>query len=69
MKIKSKKIIGKAYSGEDLFSGICLGIGCNYEEFENNAGNYSTFIILKEDGTVENYPCDCCYFPKEDENV
>jgi hypothetical protein len=28
--------------------------GCSYEEFESGAGNYSTAIIEREDGTVEN---------------
>lgn len=27
--------------------------GYNYEEFENGAGNFSTAIIEREDGTIE----------------
>ena len=28
--------------------------GTNYEEFDNGAGNFSTAIIERDDGTVEN---------------
>ena len=36
--------------------------GCNYEEFENGAGNYTTAIIEWPDGTVENVPVEMIRF-------
>ena len=32
--------------------------GCNYEEFENGAGNYTTAIIEWPDGTVKHVPVE-----------
>lgn len=36
--------------------------GCAYEEFETGAGNYSTAIIEREDGSVESVPADMVKF-------
>ena len=36
--------------------------GCDYEEFETGAGNFSTAIIEREDGTVENKIVDLIQF-------
>ena len=43
----SKVTDGKGYA-------TLHGWGCDYEEFETGPGNYSTAIIEREDGTVEN---------------
>lgn len=32
--------------------------GCNYEEFESGAGNYSTAIVERPDGSIINIPVD-----------
>ncbi len=36
--------------------------GLNYEEFENGAGNYSSAIIERDDGTIENVPAEMIQF-------
>jgi len=36
--------------------------GVNYEEFENGPGNFSTAIIEKEDGSVDNIPVELIKF-------
>ena len=36
--------------------------GVDYEEFEAGPGNYSTAIIEREDGTVENVPVEMIQF-------
>lgn len=40
--------------GEALFH--CFGT--NYEEFHDGPGNFSTAIIERPDGTIENIPVD-----------
>jgi hypothetical protein len=32
--------------------------GCNFEEFEGGPGNFSTAIVERDDGTVENVPVE-----------
>ncbi len=32
--------------------------GCNYEEFETGAGNFSTAIIELDDGVIKNIPAE-----------
>lgn len=44
----------KLEEGEAMFHQF----GCNYEEFENGAGNYTTAIIEWPDGTVMNVPVE-----------
>ena len=39
--------------------------GINYEEFETVAGNFSTAIIERDDGTVENVPVEMIQFLKD----
>lgn len=34
--------------------------GCNFEEFEDGPGNYTTCIIEKDDGQLVNIPVDQC---------
>lgn len=36
--------------------------GCNYEEFDSGAGNFSTAIIERADGTVENVSVEMIKF-------
>jgi len=36
--------------------------GISYEEFEDGPGQYSTAIIEREDGTVENVPVELIKF-------
>jgi len=36
--------------------------GCNYEEFENGAGNFTTAIIELPDGTMVNQPVEMVKF-------
>ena len=36
--------------------------GCDYEEFETGAGNFSTAIIERDDGTVQNVCADLIQF-------
>lgn len=35
-----------------------LGFGVGYEEFEVGAGNFSTAIIMLDDGTINSVPVD-----------
>ena len=43
-------------------SGIFHEFGCNYEEFDSGAGNFSTAIIELSDGTVINHPVELIEF-------
>lgn len=36
--------------------------GCNYQEFEAGAGNFTVAIIEREDGTIEMTPADMIQF-------
>jgi hypothetical protein len=36
--------------------------GCNYEEFESGAGNYTTAVIELEDGSIKNIPVELIKF-------
>lgn len=40
--------------------------GCNYEEFDSGAGNYTTCIIECDYGAIKNIPVENCRFIKED---
>jgi len=48
----------KVESGTGLFHGW----GVDYEEFESGAGNYSTAIIERVGGTIENVPVEMVKF-------
>ena len=39
--------------------------GMDYEEFDNGAGNFSTAIIERDDGKVENVPAEMIEFHKQ----
>lgn len=47
------------------FEAVFHAWGCNYEEFENGPGNYSTAIVERADGSVENVPTHMIKFIKE----
>ena len=36
--------------------------GCDYEEFENGPGNFTTAVIERDDGTVETPPANWIAF-------
>jgi len=36
--------------------------GCNYEEFESGAGNFSTAIVEMKDGTIKNISVELIQF-------
>lgn len=36
--------------------------GCDYEEFESGPGNYSTAIVERANGIIENVPADMVRF-------
>lgn len=42
--------------------GIFCAWGVDFEEFENGLGNFSTAIIKRSDGTVENIPVELVQF-------
>lgn len=54
--------------GMTHFKKVCVGHGvfhqwgCNYEEFDNGAVNYSTAIVEMPDGSVKNVPVDLIVF-------
>jgi hypothetical protein len=41
--------------------------GCNYEEFDAGAGNFSTAIVKKEDGQIESVLAQLVRFKSKDE--
>ena len=41
---------------------IFHGFGVDYEEFETGPGNFSTAIIERDDGSVENVPVELIRF-------
>lgn len=52
----------KCYSKVENGTGKFHAWGVNYEEFETGAGNYSTAIVERNDGTVENIQADLIRF-------
>lgn len=48
----------KVEKGEAIFHQF----GCDYQEFETGAGNFSTAIIERPDGQVENVPAEFIKF-------
>jgi len=41
---------------EEIGEAVFHQFGCNFEEFESGAGNFSTAIVEWPDGRVENVP-------------
>ena len=52
------------YPKEFCYYGIFHQFGCDYEEFENGPGMYSTAIVEKENGDLENVPVELVKFAK-----
>ncbi|MCK4621275.1 MAG: hypothetical protein KAT62_03570 [Desulfuromonadales bacterium] len=52
------KFMTKVADGEAKFHQF----GMDYEEFDNGAGNFSTAIIEREDGKIENVPVEMVEF-------
>ena len=55
------KIYPKFEDGTAVFHAF----GCDYEEFDSGQGNYSTAIIERADGSVENVPAHMIKFIKD----
>lgn len=47
---------------EEAGEAIFHQFGCNYEEFESGAGNVTTAIVERPDGSVGNVPVECIRF-------
>ena len=43
-------------------TGIFYEFGCNFEVFDNGAGNYSTAIVEMPDGSIKNVPVENIVF-------
>jgi hypothetical protein len=48
----------KSYVLKEIGFGEFCEWGCNYEEFENGPGNYSTAIVKMADGSIKNVPVE-----------
>ena len=60
-------IIGKrVISIPSMHEGIVLGISTEYEELREGVGQFPVFIILKDDGKIENVSTNSCIIIKED---
>jgi len=57
-KAKGATHFEKVYIGSGMFHQF----GCDHEEFENCAGNYSTAIVEMPDGSVKNVPVELIVF-------
>lgn len=63
MNIIGKKVkFSTNYEGK----GIVIGISTEYQELSNGIGQFPVFIILKEDGKIDNISTNCCEIIKED---
>lgn len=61
--VEHKKEDGKRYwELEPKGSAVFHQFGCNYDEFENGVGNFSTAIIEIEGGVVKNIPVENIVF-------
>jgi hypothetical protein len=59
--VEGKRVRKKVDTGEAEF--CAWGVNC--EEYDHGAGTFSTAIIKRDDGTVENVPCEWIQFIKE----
>ncbi len=57
-RAEGKSHVEKVSDGHGIFHQF----GCDYEEFESGAGNYSTAIVEMPDGSVRNVPVDLIVF-------
>ena len=63
MDIIGKRVISVSnYTHE----GVVLAISTDYEELRDGVGQYPVFIILKDDGKIENVSTNTCTIVKED---
>ena len=60
VKITDQGLYEKQDDGEGLATFHAWGVNC--EEFTNGAGNFSTAIVERKDGTIENIPVDLIQF-------
>ena len=58
-----KRIKGNTnYEKVVVGNGTFMGLGVDYEEFENGPGNFSTAIVEMPDGSVKNVPVENIVF-------
>ena len=63
MDIIGKRVISVSnYTHE----GVVLAISTDYEELRDGVGQFPVFIILKDDGKIENVSTNTCTIVKED---
>jgi hypothetical protein len=43
-------------------NGVFHQFGCDYEEFEAGAGNYTTAVVEMPDGSIKNVPVEMVIF-------
>lgn len=48
------------YEKQEDYTGQFIAHGIDYLDLENGVGQYSTFIVRKENGDVENVPVEFC---------
>jgi len=60
----NKTGVGSHFEKLDPVEATFHEFGCDYEEFENGSGNFSTAIVEKDDGTVKNVPVERIRFLK-----
>ncbi len=48
------------YERKEDYTGQFITHGVSYEELEHGVGQYSTFIVRKENGDIENVPVEHC---------
>ena len=54
--LKAWDLEKKEYPKTNFRHGIFHKFGTNYEDFETNAGNFTTVIVELEDGSIINHP-------------
>lgn len=57
-KVDVKEYDGKTRLYEYSYSATFLEIGVDFEDFDNGVGNFSTAIVIKDDGKVRNPPIE-----------
>lgn len=48
------------YEKKMSYAALFINHGVDYEEMEQGVGQYSTFVVRKENGDVENVPVEMC---------
>lgn len=65
-KYITKKEEGRTYQERVFhYTATFHQFGCDYEEFETGAGNYSTAIVELPDGSINNVPVGMVAFKQE----